>query len=434
MIPKPHPDAPSDQQQQRQQQSKQAPVPVTVLGDDVDNLKLAVSPDVLYGERGLYPEPNPAGRLPNVLLNERHKLRIERTRFLYAVRFRSGPLGLVFDNKVPNSTVVERVIKGQQAEQSDIKEGDVLVAIEAYNVTASPAKTAQRILSMLPWPLVLVFETRYAGSDPKTQQQQVRQRSYNLTVLYPPTLVGEYAVKLAEWTPLVPIDTSGRPSCTVYRLRGVAADGGFGCNVAPDRIYAFSEAEQRIIDQQGFVKDRADEEHSRFLALLMQQSLLKKEPIVMQPGALMKRGVCTFVEKAKGVVQHGGALGLVVNTEPELPDLPAGKEKTGDCTAPFGGMRFDEANFLQLAASQHHHNDRANEDVFAVLSSADKQAPGVQATDAACDRVIQLAEDIMDRWPHSIPALTASEVLKIKPPDQVPFFQDLLYSLLSVVV
>lgn len=58
--------------------------------------------------------------------------------------------------------------------------------------------------------------------------------------------------------------------------------------------------------------------------------------------AIMKRGICTFIEKAKTLGRGGADLGLVVNTEDAIVDLPAGKEKTDECTTPFGVMRLSE--------------------------------------------------------------------------------------------
>lgn len=54
----------------------------------------------LYGEDKPYPEPLSAGRVPHAILRERHLKRAKQERFLYSVRFRTGPLGIVFDNKV----------------------------------------------------------------------------------------------------------------------------------------------------------------------------------------------------------------------------------------------------------------------------------------------------------------------------------------------
>jgi hypothetical protein len=75
--------------------------------------------DDLYGDGRPYPEPYAAGnspivgigclsnnsppylgKVPHGLLRERQLKRMNRESFVYSVRFRSGPLGIVFDNKV----------------------------------------------------------------------------------------------------------------------------------------------------------------------------------------------------------------------------------------------------------------------------------------------------------------------------------------------
>lgn len=80
-----------------------------------------VTVEDLYGDGKAYPEPNTAGRLPANIMQDRYRRRFAREVFMYSVRYRSGPLGLVFDNKNPNATIVEKVVKGQQSELSDIK-------------------------------------------------------------------------------------------------------------------------------------------------------------------------------------------------------------------------------------------------------------------------------------------------------------------------
>ena len=72
----------------------------------------------------------------------------------------SNHLGIVFDNKVNNETVVEQVVRQSQAEISDIQTGDRLVYIEHFNMTTAAPKVSQKMLSNLPWPMVLVFKTR----------------------------------------------------------------------------------------------------------------------------------------------------------------------------------------------------------------------------------------------------------------------------------
>lgn len=73
----------------------------------------------------------------------------------------------------------------------------------------------------------------------------MRRRTFNMTVVYPPSLVGEYQFRLTEWAPaLAPLLTSPASSwlrdlpafaqgakppafCPIYRIR--AAADPFGC-------------------------------------------------------------------------------------------------------------------------------------------------------------------------------------------------------------
>lgn len=420
--------------------SRGEPAPsVVVLGDQgIDNMHYSNTRSVedLYGEHRKFPAPNAAGRLPNAVLNDRHRLRNSRTRFVYAVRFRVGPFGLVFDNRPNNATVVETVVKGQQSEQSDVRPGDRLVAIDTFDVSRAPAKVAQRILSSLSWPIVLAFETQVEGTDPQTAQLNQRRRSYNVTVLYPPHLTGEFTMRLAEWAPPLVLHSDARaPACPVFRAR--APDDLFACDFngpgaatqPPGDLFAWADAERALQESRGFVDSAAETRFVaemsparassfRFMALLLQESFVRKATIDLRSAGVAKRGVCTFVDKARGMSQRGAQLSVVVNTDNELIDAPAGKsDKTGDVTAPFGLLRSDDGSFVNLAAK--------TQDVFFVvkpLHDDDVDFHGgvaLRASMQACEAVAQAAEDLVDRWPHSVPSLSIADVLKFKPPDQV---------------
>lgn len=41
------------------------------------------------------------GKVPGHLVHDRHAKRVKRRNFVYSVRFRTGPLGISFDNQVP---------------------------------------------------------------------------------------------------------------------------------------------------------------------------------------------------------------------------------------------------------------------------------------------------------------------------------------------
>ncbi len=87
------------------------------------------------------------------------------------------------------------------------------------------------------------FFFRYQGEDPSVVEQKKRTRSLNITIVYPPTLVGEYSLRLSEWTPIVNLTHSSTPSiqqkqssdfefCPICRMKG--PDDPFGCKVRPN--------------------------------------------------------------------------------------------------------------------------------------------------------------------------------------------------------
>ena len=109
--------------------------------------------DRLYGEGKPYPEPYPAGKLPNSLVHDRYRRRFNRETFIYSVRFRVGPLGITFDNTKTDSSVVLRLAKGEQSELSDIKVGRLGVCSPCFGVCAhcrSPINTSAATQQCLP--------------------------------------------------------------------------------------------------------------------------------------------------------------------------------------------------------------------------------------------------------------------------------------------
>ena len=58
------------------------------------------SVESLYGPGRRYPEPYLAGKPPNEMVHQRQQHKRDGKSFVYAVRFRMGPLGLSFDNRV----------------------------------------------------------------------------------------------------------------------------------------------------------------------------------------------------------------------------------------------------------------------------------------------------------------------------------------------
>lgn len=176
--------------------------------------------------------------VPVDMVQARNKMRQSGASFRYSIRFRSGPIGLSFDNVIPNATVVERVMQGMQAQLSDIIEGDKLIAIDHHNVSDMPARLTQKILSSSPWPMVLTFEAKLIEVNAEQKKAEAaRRRTFNMTIIYPPTLTGEYEVRLADWGPNV--DIYHEEACPVYSLR--PAPDLFGCSNIDADTYSVCE-------------------------------------------------------------------------------------------------------------------------------------------------------------------------------------------------
>ena len=64
----------------------------------------------------------------------------------------AGPLGITFSNTINDKTTVEKVGKAMQSDLSDVQPGDVVIAVDQYNVTGSAARITQRVMGSLGWP------------------------------------------------------------------------------------------------------------------------------------------------------------------------------------------------------------------------------------------------------------------------------------------
>lgn len=116
----------------------------------------------LYGdeEGKVYPEPMLAGKVPGNVAHERELMRrASLERFKFSIRFRTGPIGVTFNNIIQDGSFVESVSPGSQAMTSDIQKGDRIIAINDINITTASAKNTMRVLQSQQWPIVLVFQT-----------------------------------------------------------------------------------------------------------------------------------------------------------------------------------------------------------------------------------------------------------------------------------
>ena len=91
----------------------------------------------------------------------------------------------------------------------------------------------------------------------------------------------------------------------------------------------------------------------------------------------------------------------MVNSDDTLYDMVAGKEDTSGCTIPVGSVRESDGLLLHMAAM--------GGEVLAVPSGSD-------GFSSACSTVVAAAEDVIDRWAHSVPRMPVEEVLSYTPP------------------
>jgi len=349
----------------------------------------------LYGEGKAYPEPYPAGKIPNEMVHMRFTARQERKVFKYSIRFRSAPFGIAFDMTVASGTRVEKVLSGQQSSLSDVQVGDYLVAIDTFNTTIAPPKVSQTILTQANFPVILVFETRGVGPDPKEVEKSQRERTVNITIIYPPTLTSSFQARVSEWSPGLDVGSHGG-SCPIYYLTAPADQ--FGCSVSAGAYVL----KQNITDIYSSTSSASDAtvESSPFLMSKMLVNLARERGLGISPHSMVitKRGVCTFVDKAKAIAGGKADVGLVVNTDNEFLDLPSGKESTDACTSPFALIRDVDGRLIHMEAL------KASE-LIAIVSSSSSPM-----TDA-CQQVQTLAEDIIDSWPHSVPVISQADLL-----------------------
>jgi hypothetical protein len=352
----------------------------------------------LYGPNGVYPEPFLAGKIPGNMALQRAKLRSQPgPPFVYSIRYRAGPIGIAFDNKQAAASIVEGVMPNLQSAISDVQKGDRLIAINEINTTTAPAKVVTRILQSLPWPIVLVFQCPPPKIDPKKlEAESASKRTVNMTIIYPPTMLGEYEVRLADWTP--PLHLYHEDTCTVYSMRTPA--DVFGCKIEPGECAVSSETNE-IISRHGKVSESL-EKYSPMQVLLSQEATRGGLGIKMKSISLVKRGTCTFVEKAKGIVTSGADVGVVINTEDALLDIPAGKENITACTAPYGVMKSLSGELLHIVALQS--------EVLVLFSDP------LHGRSPACSTLQVLSEDLLDKWAHSVPPVPTQRVLSAPPP------------------
>ena len=137
------------------------------------------------------------------------------------------------------------------------------------------------------------------------QEDSQRSRTFNMTVLYPPTMTGEYEVRLGSWTP--PIDMFHEDSCTLYEVKA-PVDGQFGCDAAEGTL-AVAPHLKEITNLKGMDVPEDMEKRSPMAVLLFQEAIRRSITLKTKSTALFKRGQCSFVQKARVAAIGGADLG-----------------------------------------------------------------------------------------------------------------------------
>ena len=221
----------------------------------------------------------------------------------------------------------------------------------------------------------------------------------------------------ADWAPSLEL-SSAFDECPLYLLRAPADQ--FGCSVNKSE-YGIPKNVSDIIGQRGYV-DIDMEIQSPMLAMMVQEAHRRDIHMRVKSMSVMRRGECTFVEKAKTVamleadagscysscdfVNLSTCAGLLVNSENKLLDMPAGKENTTNCSVPFAAASEGNGYLVFLSAMKF--------EVLAIVSPLSNS----QGIGASCLRVRSMAEDIINLWPHSIPHMPIQQVLTAPEPSK----------------
>ena len=120
----------------------------------------------------------------------------------------------------------------------------------------------------------LCFSDRISGPDPREKELKERRRTFNMTIVYPPSLVGEYQFRLSEWAPQLaplltvpthpllkdlPVFTSPDPRkvpqfCPIYRIR--SAQDQFGCGMANEETLRLPWEIDQMVERKGVVEEQ----------------------------------------------------------------------------------------------------------------------------------------------------------------------------------
>lgn len=235
-----------------------------------------------------------------------------------------GPIGLSFDaSQHVENTIVSQVEAGRPAAKAGIRVGDVLIEMQwverdddgrqtnrVVNATALTPSQVRVELKDAAYPRTFVFYRR-ADVRPNTLPEENRREvsaakdkqgdGTVIRLLSPGIIKGEVAALPALWAPF-----PKNASCDARAVLALAEPAD-GCTGHLDR---HNSAEQPTY-------------------------------------ALVSRGKCTFVEKARALEHNGAAASIVYNNVAGLVDMPKGGVRTDDIRGPV--LMIDSAIGMMLS-------------------------------------------------------------------------------------
>jgi hypothetical protein len=84
------------------------------------------------------------------------------------------------------------------------------------------------------------------------------------------------------------------------------------------------------------------------VALMTQEAYNRDIRLKIRSMAVARRGGCTFVEKARYMAKESADMGIVVNNENALIEMPAGKELTINCSSPCASIAEKNGYFFMI--------------------------------------------------------------------------------------
>ncbi len=73
---------------------------------------------------------------------------------------------------------------GMQSHLSEVGVGDILIAVDHYNVSLVSAKQSQKLLGSLSWPIILTFTTPFIDKNADIKKEEnAKKRTFNMCVI-----------------------------------------------------------------------------------------------------------------------------------------------------------------------------------------------------------------------------------------------------------